>query len=97
MCLELRERVLYRQEVTTIVVFLKNLLVQAIPDAPLENIRVVMGVNFASRARRIGSMLAEKLDMLLRDVSGFIDMFRIFGCTPREFFGFVLDLGMKSA
>lgn len=54
-----------------------------------------MGINFASRTRRIGSMLAEKFDMLLRDVPGFIDMFRVFGRTPREFFGFVLDLGMK--
>ena len=54
-----------------------------------------MGINFAPRTRRIGSMLAEKFDMVLRDVPGFIDMFRVFGRTPREFFGFVLDLGMK--
>lgn len=69
--LELRERVLHRQEITTIVIFLQNLLMQAIPYTSLKNIRVVVGIYLASRT---GGMLAEKFDMLLGDVPSLFDM-----------------------
>ena len=96
MCLELLERVLHSYQVLTVVVLFNNLFTESMVDASLKNIGVVRRINFPSRRSKRRSVLAEKLDMLLRYVSCLVNTLRTFDSSSRQLLGLVFDFGMES-
>ena len=67
---------------------------QMVIYSALKDVGVIMSVNFPSGRIECSRMLAEELNILLRVVPCFVDIFSAFVRTAGELFRFVLDLGM---
>lgn len=94
--LELSEAVLYGDYVVPVVVLLDDLLVQAVVDTTLENIRVLVGRNLASGAFEGSCVLAKLLDVLLGSCTSLVNKLASFSSTLCELLGLVLDLGVET-
>lgn len=85
-CFELLEALFDGDQVLPVVVLLQDLLVEMMMYGALKDVRVIVGLDLAARRVQRGRVLAKELNVLLRDVPCFFDVFGAFVCTTVEFF-----------
>lgn len=85
------EAVLHRDQVVAVVVLFDNLLVKAVVDAALENVRIVLGLDSAAACVVAAGVLTEQLDVLLSGVARLLDEFGGLAGAGFEFLALVLD------
>jgi hypothetical protein len=93
---KLSEAVLDLQNIIAVVVLLNDLLVQAVVDTTLENIRVLVSRDLASSAFKGSRVLTKLLDVLLRSGTSLVDKLASLSSTLCELLGLVLDLGVET-
>ena len=79
-------------EVVVLVVFLHDLLVEAVDDAARDDVGVVGGVVLAAGGLERGGVLAEELDVLLGGVARLLDLLGALLGAVGQLLGLVLDL-----
>lgn len=84
------------EQVMTVVVLLKHLLMQSVRDASLKNVRVVGRIDLAAGRGEGGRMLAKQLDVFLRSVPGLVNFLAPFDRSFGQLLVFILDLDMQS-
>lgn len=94
--LELAKVLLHGNQVGAGVVLLCDLLGKAVVDAALEEIRVVVWVDFGAGGGVVGGgVLAEELDVLCCFFAGFVDGFGAFADALFELFLLGFDFGVE--
>lgn len=63
------------EQVMTVVVLLKHLLMQSMRDASLKNVGVVGRIDLPARRGEGSRVLAKQLDMFLRSIPGLVNFF----------------------
>lgn len=97
MRLELLEGVLHGQDIVTLVILFGHLLVEAVVDASLQNVGIVVTFDSVACSRIIcGSVLAQQLDVLLRQVACLLNSLGSLDSTRGELLSLVLDLFVKT-
>jgi hypothetical protein len=94
--LELSKVVLNLENVVAGVVFINDLLVQAVVDTTLEDIGVLVSADLATGALKGSRVLAKQLDVLLGCLARLVDKLSTFSGALCEFLGLVLDLAVET-
>ena len=93
---ELREAVLHTNQILAIVVFLLDLLVQAVQDGAAEDIGIFGCGEFGTDGVEGGGVLAEEFDVFLGSCPCLINGFAALAGALGELFGFVFDFGVEA-
>jgi hypothetical protein len=94
--LKLSKRVLDTDEILSVIVFLLDLLVQAMQDAALQDVRIVCSLQVSAVRVIRGRVLAEELDVLLSMGSGLVDLLAAFARSFGQLLALVLNFGMQA-
>jgi hypothetical protein len=94
--LKLSKRVLDTDEILSVIVFLLDLLVQAMQDAALQDVRIVCSLQVSAMRVIRGRVLAEELDVLLSMGSGLVDLLAAFARSFGQLLALVLNFGMQA-
>jgi hypothetical protein len=92
--LELSKRVLNTDKILSVVVLFQNLLVQAMHDSALQDVRIVCSLQIAAMRVVRGRILPEELDVLLGMGSGLVDSLAALARSFCQLLALVLDLGV---
>jgi predicted membrane channel-forming protein YqfA (hemolysin III family) len=91
---ELRKGVLHTDQILSVVVFLLDLLVQAVVNTTLQDVWVIRGFQMAA-VRVVGcSILAKKLNLLLSVCASFVNSLAALPSSFCKLLALVLDLGV---
>jgi phage-related protein len=93
---ELGERVLDADQVLAVVVLLLDLLMQAVVDSTLENVRVVGSLHRSTVRVEDGGVLTQKLNVLLGMLTSLVDRLAALASSLCELLALVLDLGVQA-
>ena len=84
------------QQVMTIVVLLKHLLMQSMRNASLKNVGVIGRIDLAAGRGEGSGVLAKQLDVFLRSIPGLVNFFAPLGRPLGQLLVLILDLDMQS-
>lgn len=96
MRLELREAVLHREHVVAVVVLFLDLLVQTVVHLTLKDVWVITSFDAASSRVKRSRVLAQELNVLLRDIARLVNSFGALARALAEFLCLVLDLSVQA-
>jgi hypothetical protein len=96
MRLKLSKRVLDTDEILAVIVLLLNLLVQAMHDPALQDVRIICSLQVATMRVVSGRVLAEELDMLLSMGSGLVHSLAALARSFCQLLALILDLGVQA-
>ena len=95
-CLELGEGVLNANQILSVVVLLLDLLVQAVHDTTLKNVRVVPSLHAAAVGVEDSRVLAEQLNVLLSMGSRLVNGLTALAGALGQLLALVLDLSVQA-
>lgn len=96
MSFELAKGVLDRNQILSVTVFLEDLSIEAIQNAPTKDIGIMLRSHFSTRGIKAGRMVAEKFNGLLGSLTSLVDHLGALARAVCDFLVLVFDLGMQS-